>query len=150
MPSIIKKAEPACAATRSDYIYRFGDHELRIHVPRVELYQIEAVREGLGEFALVVEDPVILLCARFGDAIPWTAAVYTGDDTPRTPNSVPFIPRVDYESRALLHVALIDAATGRTCVERILPSGSTSAGLSARRSATGPGWCSTRSSTRGR
>src|ERR1700730_4352830 len=49
-------------------------HELALLYPGVTEREVAAVKWGKASFALVVEPPLILLCFRFGDAIPWSIA----------------------------------------------------------------------------
>src|SRR5579883_2602467 len=71
-PSVLA-AEPR-RGLLARYSYRDGDHELTLTSPVVRGAQVKAVERGDAEFALVVEDPVVLLCAKFGEAIPWSTA----------------------------------------------------------------------------
>lgn len=130
MPNVLRNVEETPARRRaaekergtaggfSDYAYRDGLHELRLLVPEADAAREEAVRNGPSEFALVFEDPVVVLCARFGDAVPWTAAILRTQKSSRDPGALPPPANADGESRALLHVALVEEASGATRVER--------------------------------
>lgn len=102
----------------AEFTYRHGGHELRVLVPGTDPRQIAAVKDGEAEFALVVEEPAILLCVRFGDVVPWTAATFVGHHTSRDPSRLPPPEHSPYESRALLHVELVEASSGLTLAER--------------------------------
>ena len=130
MPNVLRNLEETPARRRvvekergaaggfSEYAYRDGLHEIRLLVNEASTSHAEAVRSGPSEFALVFEDPVVVLCAKFGDAVPWTAAILRTQHTSREPGSLPPAANADDESRALLHVALVDKASGATRVER--------------------------------
>jgi len=84
--------------------YRDGVYELNLlaRAPSDDL--IEAVRHGEAEFALVIEDPMALLCYRFGAEGPWSAVSVLGH------RSLPDGP-APHESRALLSITLAEAAS---------------------------------------
>jgi hypothetical protein len=85
------------------------DYELLLCVRRPSPRQVEAVRRGVAEVALVVEDPAILIVFRFGDAIPWTVACYERDAGACDRGENRPHPSARPERRAHLDVSLIDA-----------------------------------------
>ncbi len=130
MPKVLGKLERPSARrvplatdlTRKDvsaeFTYRHGGHELRLFVPAAAPRQVEAVNDGETEFALAVEEPAILLCVRFGDVIPWMAATFVSQNASRDPGWLPPPANSPHESRALLHVELVDATSGLTLAEQ--------------------------------
>jgi hypothetical protein len=87
----------------AQHFYRDGVHELVLPARDVA-GEAEAVAGGPAEFALVEEEPLLLLCHRFGDVIPWSMATYC----PWPPRERGRCPAEDpLEARAILHVRLI-------------------------------------------
>jgi hypothetical protein len=116
-------AMPQCAraspvAWEARYGFTCGDHELTLTAPSISAAQARAVREGEAQFALVVEEPVIFLCARFGEEVPWTSAEVCWHALPREARRLPPGAGVEGETRALLHVLLRQAPTGPYLAER--------------------------------
>jgi hypothetical protein len=100
------------------YTYDVGEHELILTLRDVGDRQVEAVRRGEAEFALLLDDPLILIGARFGDAVPWTFASYCWHLLPRGARALPPASGAPGEARALLHVALVDWGSGQVRAER--------------------------------
>src|SRR5947209_5886255 len=67
---------PARLSARASGAPRQIGHELVLVYRGVTASEARAVGFGKASFALVVEPPLIVLCYRFGDAIPWSAAPY--------------------------------------------------------------------------
>ena len=61
----------------SQYSFRSGQHELVLFFRNPTAQEVDAVRRGTAEFALSVELPLIVLCYRFGNGVPWSDASYT-------------------------------------------------------------------------
>ncbi len=93
-----------------EYNCRSGGHELRLFFDSPSASEIEAVRIGECEFALVMEGPVIFLMYKFGVAINWSDAPYSWHLVPEDQRTLP--EPEGPETRALLQVVLIDAASG--------------------------------------
>ncbi len=91
---------------RSRYLYIDDEHEIRLSGARLSRRHADAVREGAAEFALVIEEPVIFLCARFGDLVPWTVSSYSWHLVPREHRTLPPLPCTPRERRAFLAVSL--------------------------------------------
>jgi hypothetical protein len=104
----------------SRYDYCCGDHELILTAPRVTAAQAGAVESGEAQFALIVEEPVIILCSRFGEEVPWTAAPVCWHSLPSEARRLPPSAGSPDEVRALLHVTLEEGLTGRRRAERNL------------------------------
>lgn len=68
-------AEPGRVAAT---YFRSGqsDYELHLSIANPDSPRIEAVGRGEAEFALVIEEPEVLILFRFGDAIPWSVAYH--------------------------------------------------------------------------
>jgi hypothetical protein len=80
--------------------YRCGTYDLVLPVdPKLH----RAVLREEAEFALFVEEPVILLGYRFGRAVDWSVARFAWDDRPRQDQTPP----LDATDRALVSVRLI-------------------------------------------
>lgn len=92
------------------------DYELLIYVHRPASRQVEAVLRGQPEFALIVEEPAILIPFRFGDAFPWTVACYDRPGSPRDRGAAS-----PSEARAHLDVLLIDAEQEAVRATRAIP-----------------------------
>ena len=116
----VRDTVPGNGLPRAEYSYRDGVYELRLYMTSARAGAVAAVRRGESEFALIVEDPVIVLCARFGEEIPWVAATYKGSDFEKGIGYTPPPPHSPHESRALLNVTLIDAKSGKIQAERNL------------------------------
>jgi hypothetical protein len=95
-----------------------GEHELVLVLRDVDKNQAEAVRHGEAEFALLLDEPLILIGARFGDAVPWTFASYCWHLLPRDERVLPPEADAPGEARALLHVALVEQGGGQVRAER--------------------------------
>lgn len=98
----------------SRYVYRQGGHELLLTMATPSRAEVEAARVGESEFALFTEGPLLVLLYRFGrpgEGIPWGDAPYSWH---LLPAEVRDLPSADLEAgkRALIHVTLVDAATG--------------------------------------
>lgn len=97
---------------RSRYLYSGGEHDLELSGARLTRRHADAVRDGSAEFALLIEEPVVFLCSRFGDAVPWTASPYSWHLTPRELQSIPPLPSSPEERRAFLAITLTDPGGG--------------------------------------
>ncbi len=93
-----------------EYNYRAGAHEMRMFFERPAVSEVEAVRKGECEFALAVEGPVIFLLYCFRPAIDWSDAPFSWHLVPEIERTLP--QQEGNETRALLHVDLIEAKTG--------------------------------------
>jgi hypothetical protein len=97
----------------SQYNFRSGSHELLLFFEKPTEREIESIRKGAAEFALVVEPPLIVLLFRFGQAIPWSDAPYTFHVLPEAEKQLP----TGWEegspnTRALIDIYLISCETG--------------------------------------
>jgi hypothetical protein len=90
------------------YGYADGVYELTLLDRQFNTRRAAAVRQGEAEFALVDEGPVLLLCYRFGDALPWGCAPYEAHAAVARDGGLP-MEHTPFEERALLHIELIDA-----------------------------------------
>jgi hypothetical protein len=104
---------PVRGSIRSQYVYCHREHELLLTAREITTAQAEALERADADFALVIEEPAILLCARFGDAIPWLAAPFCWHGLPRESRQLPPAPHSPEERRALLQVTLSDSVTRR-------------------------------------
>jgi hypothetical protein len=87
--------------------------------------QVEAIRKGKCQFALVIGPDMFFLMYRFGKAISWSAAPYWGALMPTEQRELP--PKEWPGAGAILQVVLVSAATGLVRLVRAvtLPPGFT-------------------------
>lgn len=107
-------------------------HELVLVYRGVTAKETRAVGFGKASFALVVEPPLIVLCYRFGDAIPWSAAPYHWHRVPdaerlilpepvpadAAETALPGLAEAMAPPAAHVRVCLVEAEGGRVCVIR--------------------------------
>jgi len=96
---------------RGVYEYRGGQHELLLFWSQPTTKEVEDVKRGPAEFALYTEGPLIVFLFRFGRNTPWSDSPYTIHLTLPDERTLP-PPVASTETRILLHVVLVDAATG--------------------------------------
>ena len=101
-----------------DYNFRAGSHEMRMFFRSPTRREVEAVRKGRCEFGLVVDGPIIFLLYRFHPAIDWSDATYSWHLVPETERTLP--QPEGAETRALLHVDLIEADSGLVRALRVV------------------------------
>lgn len=93
-----------------DYNFVGGTHDLRLFLRHPTDEEVEAVSAQPFRVGVLVDQPVIILTFSAGDlhgdgSYAWQRMVRaTGDET------LPYLPKLN--ERALLHVTLVDAATG--------------------------------------
>jgi hypothetical protein len=94
-------------------------YSLTIFTSEVTEDRCQDFSEQSAVFALVIESPLLVLCHRFGDALPWSATPYAypldaigGRTRPLPPEYLPG------EMRARLRVNLVDADSGIICAQR--------------------------------
>jgi hypothetical protein len=92
------------------YNYRGGEHELILFWPRPSAGEIAGVKSGEIEVGFLVHRSVILFLYKISGACDWSDAPYSWHRVPESERSIP-LDRSD-ESRALLHVILVDATDG--------------------------------------
>ena len=86
--------------------YRCGTYDLFLPIdPKTH----RAVLREEAEFALFVEEPVVLLGFRFGRVVDWSLARFAWDDRPRQDQTPP----LDASDRALVSVRLIGTGDDR-------------------------------------
>ena len=78
----------------------------------VESHHAMAVARGEAEFALIDESPLLMLCARFGDAIPWISAPFCWHHLPSEERVLPPAAGSEDERRIQLQIILIDGDDG--------------------------------------
>jgi len=105
------------------YNYSNGEHELVVTLRGAEGQHAAAVSQGEAGFALVDESPLLVLCARFGDDLPWMAAPYCWHRTPSRERVLPPTAGSEDESRIQLEILLIEAADGSVRATRCVTLG---------------------------
>jgi hypothetical protein len=93
------------------YNFRSGEHELLMWLGSPSRAEVDDIRRGQAEFALVVRPPIIFLMYRFGKAITWSDSPYSYWMVPEDQRRVPDTTGMT-EPHALLSVILVDAANG--------------------------------------
>lgn len=93
--------------------YCNGAYDLVLQAARGEA---KAALEGEPEFALVVEEPLVLLGYRFGPSRPWALAPFAWQDLPRREQTPP----LDSDDRALLSVEVRESGDDRPSAARNL------------------------------
>jgi hypothetical protein len=94
-----------------EYNFRSGGHELLLRFVRPAAQEVEAVSRGDCEFALASVGDILFFLYRFGKAVRWSDAPYAWHLLPEDQRIPPLHPNTD-QTRALLRVVLLDAATG--------------------------------------
>lgn len=112
MPYILQVGKPyvpgkASLAPFANYNLRGGTHELLLVMGGLTAKEIEAVRKGESEFALVIHRRVIFFLYRFGDGFKWSDAPYSIWMLPESDRIAP--EATGPETRALLQTILVDA-----------------------------------------
>jgi hypothetical protein len=95
----------------AEFAFSPGGHELTVFSPAIGPELIDDVRRGPAEFALIVQNPVIVLAYRFGESIPWEDVPYCWHLQPEFRRVVPAAV-VAPEARALLWITLVGADDG--------------------------------------
>ncbi len=108
----------------TQFNFREGEYELLLFFKSLSLREVDAVKSGRVEFGLVVEPPLVVLLFRFDGqkgSLGWGDAPYSYWMVPPA-TRVPPLPLSDLtpESRVLLAVHLVDAATGILLVNRVV------------------------------
>ncbi len=60
----------------AEFAFGPGGHELTVFSPGIGPEAIDDVRRGPAEFALIVQEPVLVLAYRFGESISWKDVPY--------------------------------------------------------------------------
>ncbi|WP_406696984.1 hypothetical protein V5E97_38965 [Singulisphaera sp. Ch08] len=105
------------------YQYRLGRHRLALTTSGVAGHHETDVAQAEAEFALVVEGPLLVLGARFGETMPWAWArpyhwYFTAPAKRVVPASIALTPRTYARLWATLWITLVDDRNGRVRVRR--------------------------------
>lgn len=93
------------------YNFRGGQHELTLSYRNPTEEEIASVQSGQARFAFAIEQGVIFFLYRFEPAVQWGDAPFSIHLVPKAERVIPeALPSA--ESRALLQIFLVDAATG--------------------------------------
>ncbi|HEV3165203.1 MAG TPA: hypothetical protein VGZ22_14345 [Isosphaeraceae bacterium] len=98
-----------------------ADHELVLVYRGVTERETRAVGFGRASFALVVEPPLIMLCYRFGDAIPWSLAPYRWHRIRPVERFASSRELQGAGAKANVRVSLVEAESERLRVCRVAP-----------------------------
>lgn len=96
---------------RVEYNYRSGQHQILMVLSDLRAREVRDIRQGVAEFALYVEPPLIMLLYRFGDALPWSDAPFSIHRVPAEERRIPE-PTDFAEPHDLLQIDLVDADSG--------------------------------------
>lgn len=107
----------------AQYNFMANEHHLHLFMPQPTIDEIAAVREGEYAFALVVEQPAIFLLYRFGQAIPWSDAVYDWHRVPADQRTQPPGEAYVEGTGVPLTIVLTDATTGIVQTIRVVGLG---------------------------
>ena len=123
MVNAMKLTAPIGASPRGDilargriqsrYVYCDGEHGLLLTTPEITAAHAEAIERADAEFALVIEEPAILLCAGSAIRSPGRPPRSAGTPCRAACASVAPAPHSPEELRALLQVTLAESATLR-------------------------------------
>lgn len=100
------------------YVYNQAGHHLSLSIRGVTAAQIKAVRGEEAEFALFVDEPLILVCSRFGSAVPWMIAIFCWHLAPGPMRSLTPAARSPGEQSLRLAVRLLELRDGSVRAER--------------------------------
>ncbi len=92
------------------YNYRGGEHELVLFLNSPTTEEIKDISNGDARFALYAKDSLVVLLFKFGNAIQWSDAPYSYHRLPADQQQRP--PEITAKDFVLLHIVLVDAATG--------------------------------------
>ena len=92
--------------------FRGGAAELLLFMERPTPAEVKAVKSSPCEFGLYHEGDQIVFCYRFIPGIPWGDAPFTIHRVSEPELVVPDPAALSPESRALLHITLVDAKDG--------------------------------------
>lgn len=93
------------------YNYDLSGHGLTILLRNPTAQEIEEVKSGDLQFGLVVYGSVIVLLHKMGGS-PWSDAPYSWHLVPEESRQIPPVETLTPETRALLHIVLVDSVTG--------------------------------------
>lgn len=94
----------------AEYNYRANIHEIRLFFRSPKPSEVQAAKQGEANFALVVQQDMILLVFRYG-SIPWSDASYTIHRVPENERTLP-PEMINEQERAQITLFLINADTG--------------------------------------
>jgi hypothetical protein len=104
----------------SGYRYDRDGHRLSRTVQGATGAQVAALEHGECELALVLEEPLLIVCSRFGEVLPWSAAAFSWQQIPRPARVLP--QEVDTSgSGTALVASLVEASDDRVVARRIVP-----------------------------
>jgi hypothetical protein len=94
-----------------------GGHEITLFRSNIDQSAVEDIRQGESEFALIVENPLIVMSYRFGRSIPWDDVPFSWHLQPASWRAVPTV-HSSCDARALLWISLVGAEDGVICAQR--------------------------------
>lgn len=94
----------------AEYNYRSGVHEIRLFFRNPKPGEVQAAKQGEANFALVVQQDIILLVFRYG-IIPWSDAPYAWYRVPENERTVP-PDMVSEQERMPVTLFMVNADTG--------------------------------------
>jgi len=103
------------------HLYRDEAHELVLVYHGVSELELQAVQHGQASFALVVELPLIVLCYRFGNAIPWSVAPYRWNRLSSLEHSAIPGERPASSAHSVIRISLLEGESNQLVARRVAP-----------------------------
>lgn len=110
---------PVPPVDAAHYNYDLSGHGLTILLRNPTAQEIEDVKSGDLQFGLVVYGSVIILLHKMGGS-PWSDAPYSWHLVPEENRQIPPVETLTPETRALLHIVLVDSVTGIIKAQRVV------------------------------
>jgi hypothetical protein len=104
----------------SAYRYDRDGHRLLRKVHDATAGQAAALEHAECELALVLAEPLLIVCSRFGEELPWSAASFHWQQIPRPVRQLPQEAGPS-GAAASLNASLVEASDERVVVRRIVP-----------------------------
>jgi hypothetical protein len=81
--------------------------------------QVAALQQGECELAVVLEEPLLIVCSRFGEKLPWSAAVFQWHQVPRPARALPQVSDPSGADASLV-ASLVEASDERVVARRVV------------------------------
>jgi hypothetical protein len=118
-PSTTSIARPGFWPPGSVYRFDLDGHQLLREVQGATEGQVAALQQGECELAVVLEEPLLIVCSRFGEDLPWSASVFQWHQIPRPARALPRVPDPSGADASLV-ASLVEASDGRVVARRVL------------------------------
>jgi hypothetical protein len=101
------------------YRYDRGGHEILRIVRNLDDDLVESVSREPVDLSLVIEGPLVVMCSRVGEALPWASAAFHWHRVRRSDRILP-ISEFDVVSGSKIDLMLLDGCGGQVRVVRSL------------------------------